>query len=173
MMKIERTIEPEYLKVKKRELLSKYLKTGKFDYSYGGESSKLRKDLNAITNNHCVYCDATLLPYSNPEIDHFKPKKKYKYLAYSWINFFPSCGICNNKKRENLLLIRPDAKNYEFKNHFWCKNTGELKPKTKEAKEIIDLFDLNCKDRVEIRLLIYNGEINYKNIDKQPFRYIK
>ncbi len=172
MIKINRTKEPDSLKKVKKILLSKYLKTGNFDYSYGNQSKQLRKELNRLTDNHCAYCDILLLPYSKPQIDHFKPKKKYKLLAYSWINLFPTCGICNNNKQENLIDLRPDAKKYNFKDNFYCKNTGELAAKNKNAQQIINLLDLNSEERVELRWQIYCDEYKFNDKSKQVYRYI-
>ena len=167
MNKFNRDIksEPNYLKNNKKELVCKYIESNNFDYSYGKNAAKLRKDLNKLTDNHCAYCDGILLPFATPQIDHFKPKIKYKLLAYSWINLFPVCVSCNNKKAKTIFKIRPDATNYFWKNYFWYENTtGIICAKTKDAQFIIDTLKLNSFDKIEYRLEI-------KNINFQPYRY--
>ena len=34
------------------------------------------------------------------QIDHFYPQSKYPWLAVSLLNLIPSCGFCNNKKKD-------------------------------------------------------------------------
>jgi len=173
MMKMNRTPEPNYLKIIKKSLVEEFLAGKDFDYTYRGYASVLRNDLNALTNNHCAYCDCILLPSQKPQIDHFKPKAKYKLLAYSWINLFPSCENCNKKKSQRVIKIRPDSANYQFSKYFWIKNDGILRAKNTEAQQIIDLFDLNNTDIIEYRINIICGNIESKQPKYQPYRYIK
>ena len=169
MIKFNRKLksEPIYLKNIKKILVSKYINSVNFDYTYGNNYTKLRADLNKLTENHCAYCDCMLLPFVSPEIDHFKPKSNYKLLAYSWLNLFPVCNRCNKKKAKKIFKIRPDASNYNWKDYFWIKNTGRIFAKTKEAKFIIDTLDLNSEYRIIFRHQQILGETK---ID--TYRYI-
>ena len=60
----------------------------------------------------CVYCNAqygvsmeksngSKIYTSSYQIDHFRPKSKYPYLATSFFNLQPSCGHCNQMKNDN------------------------------------------------------------------------
>lgn len=60
----------------------------------------------------CVYCNAqygvsmekakgSRIYTSSYEIDHFRPKSKYPYLATSFFNLQPSCSHCNGMKNNN------------------------------------------------------------------------
>lgn len=64
--------------------------------------------IRQFTLKTCVYCNAMLTividrqntgkAKNNFEIDHFKAKSKYPFLAISYYNLFPCCGNCNRSK---------------------------------------------------------------------------
>jgi len=43
----------------------------------------------------CCYCESKL---PGIEIEHYRPKSKYYWLAYSWDNLLPVCSRCNKSK---------------------------------------------------------------------------
>lgn len=76
-----------------------------------------------INTNTCPYCnrnytfiiDTKKEGKLRPQIDHFYPKSTYPFLAMSYYNLIPSCGLCNHTKSDKdafeLKLINP----YDFK----------------------------------------------------------
>jgi len=57
----------------------------------------VQKKLNQIYHLKCGYCEKSLLD-SPKHIEHYRPKKTYYWLAYSWDNLLLSCGECNSAK---------------------------------------------------------------------------
>jgi uncharacterized protein (TIGR02646 family) len=57
-----------------------------------------RAELDACHYGKCCYCEAPL--DANSEVEHWRPKSRYYWLAYVWENLFLICGFCNKKKGE-------------------------------------------------------------------------
>ncbi len=53
--------------------------------------------LNEIYHKKCAYCEQSLLD-SQKHIEHYRPKKRYFWLTYSWDNLLLSCERCNKSK---------------------------------------------------------------------------
>ena len=50
----------------------------------------------------CAYCERPLEMAG--EIDHFRPKSLYPWLAFEWLNFMYACGSCNQSKSNSFPL---------------------------------------------------------------------
>jgi len=63
----------------------------------------------------CMYCETKITAIDHGDIEHIKPKSKYKHLEFDWNNLGFSCRICNQNKRdnyhENLPYINPYDEN--------------------------------------------------------------
>ena len=57
----------------------------------------VQKKLNEIYHLKCAYCEQKLLD-APKHIEHYRPKKIYYWLAYSWDNLLLCCGSCNSAK---------------------------------------------------------------------------
>jgi len=60
----------------------------------------VKKELAAIYNNKCCYCETKLT--KNFEIEHFRPKEKYRWLEKSWSNLLSFAVVATNQKVINL-----------------------------------------------------------------------
>ena len=88
----------------KPDLLLKYV----FRYEAFSKQQNIFRFLQALGVGVCPYCNrqyittvATGKHRTRPQLDHFKNKKKYPFLALSINNLVPSCGVCNLMKHEN------------------------------------------------------------------------
>jgi len=63
----------------------------------------VQKKLNELYHLKCGYCEKTLLD-SPKHIEHYRPKKIYYWLAYSWDNLLLSCGECNSAKGDRFAV---------------------------------------------------------------------
>ncbi len=68
---------------------------------------------NFIGLKVCPYCNASLtvnIKKNKPryQLDHFFPISKYPYLAISFFNLIPSCGQCNQIKRNTNVRLGED-----------------------------------------------------------------
>lgn len=49
------------------------------------------------TNSKCAYCEAPTAVVAYGDVEHYRPKSKYWWLAYCYDNYLPSCQLCNQK----------------------------------------------------------------------------
>jgi len=57
----------------------------------------VQKKLKEIYHLKCAFCEKKLLD-APKHIEHYRPKKYYYWLAYSWDNLLLACGECNSAK---------------------------------------------------------------------------
>ena len=91
-------------KKQKPDDLLKYV----FRYETFSKHSKIYFFLQALGIDVCPYCNRQYITTvgsgkrrTRPQLDHFKNKNKYPFLALSINNLVPSCGVCNLMKHEN------------------------------------------------------------------------
>jgi hypothetical protein len=66
----------------------------------GGEPSSnvwkaAKKQLKIETDGKCAYCEGKASHVAHGDVEHFRPKSEYWWLAYCYDNFLYSCQICN------------------------------------------------------------------------------
>lgn len=72
---------------------------------------KVVKDqLFAESNNKCAYCEATTKIVSPGDVEHFRPKSKYWWLAYCYDNYLVSCSVCNSTFKGNKFPLIDETK---------------------------------------------------------------
>ena len=80
-----------------------------------------------IYHNKCAFCEQKVEQF---HIEHFRPKKIYYWLAYSWDNLILSCPYCNINKSTNFEVTGKRAK---------CPSTKNLNNINTISREIYDL----------------------------------
>lgn len=90
---------------KKLELLAIYrrgsqeFKSSDFDSGYWRPA---KDQLRHETAGKCAYCEAPVSAVAHGDVEHFRPKSEYWWLAYTYDNYLFSCQICNQShKRDN------------------------------------------------------------------------
>jgi uncharacterized protein (TIGR02646 family) len=95
---------PESFKgVKRRHLNLELLKqqrallqAGQGTHSFKANRWKVVKEQLWIeTIDKCAYCEATTKEVAHGDVEHFRPKSIYWWLAYCYDNYLVSCQICN------------------------------------------------------------------------------
>ena len=169
MRKLTRIAAPECLQRKAVIWTAKYIDAKaknpayKFNWEkHGTCSDAIRQNLNIMTQQHCAFCDGILRLTSPDTIEHFKPKKTFPELAYTWDNLFPCCYECQRIKKERFdeSLLKPDDPDYFFNNYFIVNySTGEIEPSPhsdtndqNRARTTLELYGLNTKDRMKARM---------------------
>jgi len=67
----------------------------------------LKSALTRLFQQKCAYCEANYAVTGNMEVEHYRPKSVYYWLAADWSNLLPSCNRCNNGKRSTFPLRDP------------------------------------------------------------------
>lgn len=71
---------------------------------------KAKDQLLAETHNKCAYCETPTKVVDYGDVEHFRPKSKYWWLAYCYDNYLASCAICNQKFKSDGFYLRDDSK---------------------------------------------------------------
>ena len=74
----------------------------KWDSSFWKES---KAQLLIESNNKCAYCETPTRVVAYGDVEHFRPKSIYWWLAYSYENYLPSCGACNQEYKKDLFHL--------------------------------------------------------------------
>jgi hypothetical protein len=54
-----------------------------------------KKQLKNETDGKCAYCESKTDTVAHGDVEHFRPKSKYWWLAYCYDNYLYACQICN------------------------------------------------------------------------------
>jgi uncharacterized protein (TIGR02646 family) len=65
---------------------------------------QVKAALQQLFGLRCAYCEANYAITGNMEVEHYRPKSIYYWLAAEWSNLLPSCNKCNNGKRAKFPL---------------------------------------------------------------------
>ena len=57
------------------------------------------------SNNKCAYCETPTRVVMYGDVEHFRPKSIYWWLAYSYENYLPSCGACNQEYKKDFFEL--------------------------------------------------------------------
>ena len=86
------------------ELLQDYRKLKKGDIEKvefsSGRWKKAKENLLSESNNKCAYCEANFTTVAYGDVEHYRPKSVYWWLAYSYLNYSASCQLCNQKYKK-------------------------------------------------------------------------
>lgn len=86
---------------RRKELIAKgeYIDNQKYNSRY--KTHDIKDKLNNLYHYKCAYCEDHA---EQTHVDHYRPKKDYYWLAYSWDNLISSCPKCNQFKTDDFAL---------------------------------------------------------------------
>lgn len=58
---------------------------------------RAKDQLSAETGGKCAYCEAPTTQVAYGDVEHYRPKSTYWWLAYCYENYLVSCALCNQK----------------------------------------------------------------------------
>lgn len=64
-----------------------------------------KAQLLAESNNKCAYCETPTRVVAYGDVEHFRPKSIYWWLAYSYENYLPSCTACNQEYKKDFFRL--------------------------------------------------------------------
>lgn len=65
-----------------------------------------KKQLFVETGDKCAYCETPTSVVSFGDVEHYRPKSIYWWLAYCYDNFLVACQICNQRFKKDLFPIQ-------------------------------------------------------------------
>lgn len=69
-----------------------------------------KAQLLAESNKKCAYCETPTRVVAYGDVEHFRPKSIYWWLAYSYENYLPSCGACNQEYKKDFFELDDKTK---------------------------------------------------------------
>ncbi len=106
MIKVKKDFDtvPSILQsINRREAFSKNIQSKDYvDSSNLYKVPSMQTRLERIYHQKCAYCEKDIRD-DDKHIEHYRPKKRYYWLAYSWDNLLLSCGKCNRAKGDKFL----------------------------------------------------------------------
>lgn len=72
--------------------------------------TRAKPQLLIESNGKCAYCESPTTVVAYGDVEHFRPKSKYWWLAYCYENYLPSCTICNQRFKQDEFPLGPDSK---------------------------------------------------------------
>jgi uncharacterized protein (TIGR02646 family) len=145
-----------------------------------------KQALKEIYDNKCVFCEKSQLD-TFPQVEHFRPKKIYYWLGFSWDNLLWACAKCNLPKSakfdvlgtrvsyagETFADIHTLSAHYdateqpEFFNpetadpepHLVFSSSGIISSAHSQINYTIINCELNRDELVESRMAIFNDEL--------------
>lgn len=92
------------LKTKIRKLIDLYYEAlaagSSIDFAAAGWKPA-KGQLKRESNGKCAYCDASTDTVAHGDVEHFRPKSLYWWLAYCYDNYLFACQICNQTFKGN------------------------------------------------------------------------
>lgn len=104
------------------------------------------------THGKCSYCEAPFSLVSYGDVEHFRPKSKYWWLAYSYENFLVSCQLCNQKfkkasfPKQNRKLLGPRIRRNTSDERIE-RLAGNIAPDPLDPDEVIDFIEDHRDER--------------------------
>jgi uncharacterized protein (TIGR02646 family) len=115
-----------------RQIKKGAVKKHKFDSKW----SETKKQLQAETGGKCAYCEATTTESMHGDVEHYRPKSEYWWLAYVYDNYLASCQLCNQKYKKAAFTVAPGS--VRMKAPRIRTNTTDARIKTLAEKSIPD-----------------------------------
>lgn len=69
-----------------------------------------KAQLLAETFNKCAYCESPTRIVAYGDVEHFRPKSIYWWLAYSYDNYLASCGACNQEYKKDFFELQDNSR---------------------------------------------------------------
>lgn len=169
MHKVERNSVPKGLAKKSKELQNKINENVDLDIEKEWRNFKntkigerTKETLNEMYLGCCMYCEGRIGDTSYEQIEHFRPKSKFKELCFEYNNLHLACQICNSNKGNKFSGNYIDPTVEELREHInyvgW-----EAKGKDKKGDTMIETVKLNDITRIKYRMgscTCYQDRIN-------------
>ncbi len=111
-----------------------------------------KKQLFAETGGKCAYCEAPTREVAYGDVEHYRPKSSYWWLAYCYDNYLASCQLCNQKFKkddfpiQNRKMRAPIIKRNTTDN-FITTQVGAIAPDPLDAAQVSAFVRLHQEER--------------------------
>ena len=71
------------------------------------EYDVVKSDLAGMQHNKCCYCEKREEQAKYRDVEHYRPKSPYWWLAWTWENLLFACMDCNREQKRNQFPLSP------------------------------------------------------------------
>lgn len=94
-----------------------------------GVWKKAKKQLLIESKDKCAYCETPTSVIAYGDVEHFRPKSTYWWLAYCYENYMASCTVCNQRyKSDNFSVVNAAIKGPVVKSTHTDAQLGAIAP---------------------------------------------
>ena len=121
-------------------------------HNFKSDRWKLAKEqLFFETRDKCAYCEAPTKSTYHGDVDHYRPKSIYWWLAYCYDNYLVSCRICNQSKADHFPIqngkMRGPAIRSNTTDAFIASKAGTIAPDPLNEAEVEELIRRHEQER--------------------------
>ena len=111
-----------------------------------------KKQLFAETGEKCAYCETPTLPGAFGDVDHYRPKSSYWWLAYCYDNYLAACQLCNQRFKKDIFPIQnrkmtAPAIRRNTTDNFIDAKAGTIAPDPLDADQVNDFIHQHQQER--------------------------
>ncbi len=111
-----------------------------------------KKQLLAETGDKCAYCEASISAVAFGDVDHYRPKSSYWWLAYCYDNYLVACQLCNQKFKKNTFptqnrKMQSPTIRRNTTDKFIAAKTGTIAPDPLNKSHVDDFIRLHQQER--------------------------
>lgn len=125
-----------------------------------GKWKSAKAKVRADSAKKCAYCEASTSVVAHGDVEHFRPKSIYWWLAYDFDNYLFACQICNQLHKKDFFPVSPQEERLP------PPDMPALRPTTKEeAKALAETlaFDASISSDNLVRLRLVGEDPDLVN----------
>lgn len=103
-------------------------------------TADVRGSLRATCGHACAYC-GDQIGRTGEDVEHFRPKIPYWFLAYSFDNYLSSCRRCNSSRKGNKFPLMPGASRAQNVAQLGVEMPALLDP---AHDDVLDALQIEC-----------------------------
>ena len=111
-----------------------------------------KEQLFAETGDKCAYCEAPTIGVAYGDVEHYRPKSSYWWLAYCYDNYLASCQLCNQRfKKDDFPIqnrkMRAPVIRRNTTDNFIAAKAGQIAPDPLDTDQIKTFIRLHQQER--------------------------
>ena len=125
-----------------------------------------KNQLFAETGGKCAYCEAPVSAVAFGNVEHYRPKSSYWWLAYCYDNYVASCQLCNQRFKgdafpiQNRKMTAPAIRRNTTDNFIDAK-AGTIAPDPLDADQVNDFIRQHQQERPLLLNPYFDEPIQY------------
>ncbi|MFC4636349.1 hypothetical protein ACFO3O_20755 [Dokdonia ponticola] len=126
--------------------------------------SPCKEQLHKESYSKCAYCESPTTVVSYGDVEHYRPKSKYWWLAYCYDNYLASCTLCNQKYKKAKFKtlhtpIKPPLIKKNSTDTYLEKIVDRITPDPIQETDGVP-WDTYCQEHIAERPLLLNPYID-------------